>query len=70
MSLFKPNVNLGVNELWYNALKDYKPYKDRLRSTNATEFIRDTLLDKVTEPFKENSSVNKEPFIQDRTLGS
>ena len=70
MSLFKPNVNLGVNELWYNALKDYEPYKDRLRSTNATEFIRDTLLDKVAEPFKENSSVNKEPFIQDKTLGS
>jgi len=45
MSLLKPNVNLGVNELWYNAMKDYKPYSDRLRSTNTKEFKRDTLLD-------------------------
>jgi hypothetical protein len=70
MSLFKEKVNLGVNELWKVAYENFKPYKDRLRSTNATEFIRDTLLDKATEPFKENSSVNKEPFIQDKTLGS
>ena len=46
MSMFKEKVNLGVNELWYNAMKDYKPYTDRLRSTNVTEFVRDTTLDK------------------------
>ena len=46
MSLFKEKVNLGVNDLWELAYKDYKPYEDRLRSTNATEFVRDTLLDK------------------------
>ena len=51
MSLFKPNINLGVNELWYNALKDYKPYEDRMRSTNVREFRRDTTLDPKTTPF-------------------
>ena len=46
MSMFKEQVNLGVNELWYVAYKDYKPYTDRLRATNETEFTRDTTLDK------------------------
>ena len=45
MSLFRQNVNLGVNDLWAVAYKDFKPYEDRLRSTNATEFVRDTNLD-------------------------
>ena len=43
--MFTEKVNLGVNELWYVAYKDYKPYEDRLRSTNAKDFKRDTLLD-------------------------
>jgi hypothetical protein len=43
--MFKEKVNLGVNELWYVAYKDYKPYEDRLRSTNTKEFKRDTTLD-------------------------
>jgi len=70
MSLFKPNVNLGVNELWYNALKDYKPYKDRLRSTNAPDFVRDTLLDRKPDPFEKTVSVPQENFILDKKLGS
>ena len=45
MSLFRQNVNLGVNDLWAVAYKDFTPYEDRLRSTNATEFVRDTNLD-------------------------
>ena len=45
MSMFKEKVNLGVNDLWELAYKDYKPYEDRLRSTNAKEFKRDTTLD-------------------------
>lgn len=53
MSVFKQNVNLGVNELWAVAYKDFEPYEDRLRSTNVREFTRDTHLDRKPEPFVE-----------------
>ena len=46
MSVFKNNVNLGVNELWALAYRDFKPYEDRMRSTNVREFQRDTTLDR------------------------
>lgn len=59
MSMFKENVNLGVNELWYNALKDYKPYTDRLRSTNTPEFTRDTTLDRVIDIFDKDNTLDK-----------
>ena len=68
--MFKEKVNLGVNELWYNAMKDYKPYTDRLRATNATEFKRDTILDKKPESFNKDVSIAKETFIKDKILGS
>ena len=68
--MFTEKVNHGVNALWYNAMKDYKPYSDRLRSTNATVFKRDTLLDKKLDTFKKNESVNEQPFVLDKTLGS
>ena len=68
--MFTEKVNHGVNALWYNAMKYYKPYKDRLRSTNTPDFVRDTILDKKPDAFKKNESVNKEPFILDKTLGS
>ena len=68
--MFTEKVNHGVNALWYNAMKDYKPYSDRLRSTNATEFKRDTLLDKKLDTFKKNEYVNEQPFVLDKTLGS
>jgi len=68
--MFTEKVNLGVNELWYNAMKDYKPYSDRLRSTNAPEFTRDTLLDRKPDPFAKTVSVPQEKFILDKKLGS
>ena len=70
MSLFKPNVNLGVNELWALAYKDYKPYTDRLRSTNTPEFTRDTILDRKPDTFAKTVSVPQEKFILDKKLGS
>ena len=51
MSVFKQSVNLGVNELWHNAYRDYEPYRDPMRSTNVREFTRDTTLDRKPEPF-------------------
>ena len=51
MSLFKQHVNLGVNELWAIAYRDFKPYEDRLRSTNVREFQRDTALDRKPSKF-------------------
>jgi hypothetical protein len=68
--MFTEKVNLGVNALWYNALKDYKPYKDRLRSTNTPDFVRDTLLDRKPDPFAKTVSVPQEKFILDKKLGS
>ena len=65
MSLFANHVNLGVNELWYNALRDYKPYQDRLRSTNVREFTHDTSLDVKPAPFVDVVPVAKEPFVPD-----
>ena len=59
MSLFNPNVNLGVNELWYVAYRDYKPYADRLRSTNTSEFTRDTTLDRVIDIFDKDNTLDK-----------
>lgn len=70
MSMFKEKVNLGVNELWYNALKDYKPYTDRLRATNVNEFTRDTKLDRKIDTFTEDTSFTQEKFIKDKILGS
>jgi hypothetical protein len=70
MSLFKPSVNLGVNALWEVAYTNFTPYKDRLRSTNTPEFTRDTTLDRIVKPFKENVSIPQEKFIQDKKLGS
>ena len=46
MSIFKQHVNLGVNELWAIAYRDFTPYEDRLRSTNVREFQRDITLDR------------------------
>ena len=68
MSLFANHVNLGVNELWYNALRDYKPYQDRLRSTNVREFTHDTSLDVKPTPFVEAVPVAKDPFVPDTRL--
>ena len=51
MSLFKNNVNLGVNELWLLAYRDFEPYEDRMRSTNVREFRRDTTLDRKPPKF-------------------
>jgi hypothetical protein len=68
--MFTEKVNLGVNELWYNALKDYKPYTDRLRSTNVREFKRDTILDRKPDTFEKTVSVPQEKFILDKKLGS
>ena len=59
MSMFKEKVNLGVNELWYVAYKDYKPYTDRLRSTNTPEFTRDTTLDRVIDTFDKDNTLDK-----------
>jgi hypothetical protein len=59
MSLLNPNVNLGVNELWYVAYRDYKPYTDRLRSTNTSEFTRDTTLDRVIDIFDKDNTLDK-----------
>jgi hypothetical protein len=68
--MFKPKVNLGVNDLWAIAYRDFKPYQDRLRSTNATEFVRDTNLDKATESFNNDNSVAVTEFTRDNTIGS
>jgi hypothetical protein len=70
MSLFKEKVNLGVNDLWALAYKDYKPYEDRLRSTNVREFKRDTILDRKPDTFAKTVSVPQENFILDKKLGS
>jgi hypothetical protein len=51
MSVFNNNVNLGVNELWALAYQDFKPYEDRMRSTNVREFRRDTTLDRKPSKF-------------------
>ena len=59
MSVFKQNVNLGVNELWHNAYKDYEPYRDPMRSTNTPEFTRDTTLDRKPEPFVKDGGNEK-----------
>jgi hypothetical protein len=59
MSLFKEKVNLGVNDLWAVAYKDYKPYTDRLRSTNTPEFTRDTTLDRVIDIFDKDNTLDK-----------
>jgi hypothetical protein len=59
MSLFKEKVNLGVNDLWAVAYKDYKPYTDRLRSTNTPEFTRDTTLDRVVDIFDKDNTLDK-----------
>ena len=68
MSVFKQNVNLGVNELWHNAYRDYEPYRDPMRSTNVREFTRDTTLDVKPTPFVEVVPVAKEPFVLDTRL--
>jgi len=70
MSLFKEKANLGVNALWKVAYEDFKPYEDRLRSTNTKEFARDTLLDRKPEKFAKTVSVPQEKFILDKKLGS
>jgi hypothetical protein len=59
MSIFKQNVNLGVNELWALAYKDFKHYEDRMRSTNVGEFKRDTMLDKKPQKFVEQQLNSK-----------
>jgi len=59
MSVFKQNVNLGVNELWELAYKDFKPYEDRMRSTNEREFKRDTTLDRKPDPFVKDGGNEK-----------
>jgi hypothetical protein len=63
-------VNHGVNALWKVAYTDFKPYTDRLRSTNTPEFTRDTLLDKKPDTFAKTVSAPHEKFIQDKKLGS
>jgi len=68
--MFKEKVNLGVNELWAVAYKDYKPYTDRLRATNVNEFTRDTKLDRKIDIFTEDTSITQEKFIKDKILGS
>jgi len=70
MALFANHVNLGVNELWYNALKEFAPYEDRLRSTNVREFTRDTTLDVKEGPFIEPKTPSKEKFVLDTKLSS
>ena len=51
MSMFNNHVNLGVNELWALAYRDFKPYEDRMRSTKVREFRRDTTLDAKAQTF-------------------
>ena len=68
--MFTEKVNLGVNALWEVAYKDFKPYEDRLRSTNAKDFVRDTILDRKEEPFKKDSSVPENKFVPDKKPGS
>ena len=70
--MFTEKVNHGVNALWYNAMKDYKPYSDRLRSTNAKEFVRDTILDRNPNTFVKNELLDssKLNFVPNKDFGS
>ena len=58
MSMFNNHVNLGVNELWALAYRDFTPYEDRMRSTNVREFTRNTTLDAKTTPFVPNTKLS------------